>query len=347
MGTVDSIEEAVERRRRHDRALARRRAGFKDWTVAEFGEVWCVTDYMRAEATSNQHNRQMVRAFVRDFGSMSLREAAERPELARLWTFGGTARPDCESVAVRWHGVVRDDKGRVVVPGHVTNVRVVKVMFRDARKDKLVDANVWAELELPSRRGRQDIDPLEVAQVAALLEAADALYPDLPDVAALIATAAYTGMRLGELLGLRWDDLDFAAFRVNVRRQHRGKTGDEALPKYGSVRRIVLPPPAADRLRPLPRHLDGYVFHARRGRRMKIYSHHFYWDRVRIAAGMPRLAFHELRHFAGSYLAEKRATPRDIAHQFGHKDGGRLAERLYCHTYRENANDRIASIFGV
>lgn len=306
-----------------------------------------MTDYLRKEATSNQHNRQMVRAFARDFGSMALQEASERPELARLWSFGGVARPDCESVAAEWAGVERDVKGRVVVPAHVASARVVKVMFRDARKDKLVDANVWAEIDLPSRRGRQDIEPLQPVQVGDLIAEADEMYPDVPDVAALIATAAYTGLRLGELLALRWEDIDFDGFRVEVKRQYRSKTNDEALPKYGSVRRVVLPPPAAERLKELTRHVDGYVFHGRRGARLRLHNHFYYWDRVRVAAGMPRLAFHELRHFAGSYLADKGATPRDIAHQFGHKDGGRLAQRLYCHTYRENANDRIASIFGV
>lgn len=355
LGTFGSLEEAQAARDRWDRLRRRRERGFREWRVEEFCEVWCVSDYLRPEETTNIHNRQMVKPFARDFGGLLMQEVAEMPDLCRLWAFGGVVRPDLERFAAGWvvdrvgtrAADARDEEGRMVVPAHLRNARVVSTMFADARRSQIVDRNPWGLLRLPGFKGRQDIEPLRPGQVTALIEEAVRQRPDYLDFPALIATAAYTGMRLGELAGLRWEDLDFERYRVTVRRQWRDKDRRERPPKYGSSREILLPPPAVEWLRRLPRHVDGLVFHTVTGRRYSQRIHHMYWNPVRRAVGLPDLAFHELRHFCGSYLADKGASPRDIAHQFGHKDGGLLAARLYCHTYTDRANERLATIFGL
>jgi hypothetical protein len=57
-----------------------------------------------------------------------------------------------------------------------------------------------------------------------------------------VATAAYTGVRLGELLGLTWADVEFDAGLVHVRKQ-LGRDGVRVMPKTpGAVRAIVLMP---------------------------------------------------------------------------------------------------------
>lgn len=349
MGTFGSVEEAERAKRQFERAKKRRRRGFKDWTVAEFCAIWCVEDYLRPQESSNEYNRRSVRAFARDFGDRLLREVAEETDLLRLWALGGVAREDLESTALGWQDSERR-RGRVYVRPHVRNARVVASMFDDARRSELVETNGMRLVKFPPLRGRRDIDPLRPAQVQALLRKARDLYEDVPDVAAAIAVAAYAGLRIGEVFGLRWEDLDLERFRVHVRRQVRAKIdGREVLPKNGKTREVVLPPVAVDELRRIVRHVDGYVFHTRTGRRMTQRTWHYYWDSVRkgIEPPLVDLDFHELRHFCGSNMAARGANARQIAYQLGHVDGGILASKLYVHDYREETQDAIGALFGV
>src|SRR6266496_2701828 len=92
----------------------------------------------------------------------------------------------------------------------------------------------------------------------------------------LLVTGAYTGMRLSEVLGLSWDDVDFAAGVIHVRRQlargRRGVPPHRIAPKTrASVREIPLLPQLAAVLRQHKRssRFDGgfdYVFATRTGR---------------------------------------------------------------------------------
>ena len=89
----------------------------------------------------------------------------------------------------------------------------------------------------------------------------------LPRYRPLLATAIYSGMRISELLGLMWGDIDFATGVVNVRAQlsraHRGAPARCVPPKTPSAMRgIPLVPQVADVLlatgapRPSPRPAD-------------------------------------------------------------------------------------------
>lgn len=45
-------------------------------------------------------------------------------------------------------------------------------------------------------------------------------------------------------------------------------------------------------------------------------------------------------------MAERGLSAQDIAYQLGHTDGGRLAQRLYVHTFEDSAKERIRRAFG-
>src|SRR4051794_14218866 len=76
-----------------------------------------------------------------------------------------------------------------------------------------------------------DFDVLTAEEVEALIRAAAS-----PQDAALYATAAYAGLRLGELRALRWRDVDFSKRLVHVRRSYVER--DEGVPKSGRVRSV-------------------------------------------------------------------------------------------------------------
>ena len=64
--------------------------------------------------------------------------------------------------------------------------------------------------------------------------------------AAIFLTAAFTGLRRGELLGLRWRDVDFAGSTIRVRASYAA--GQLTTPKSGKVRAVPMAPDVASAL---------------------------------------------------------------------------------------------------
>jgi integrase len=131
----------------------------------------------------------------------------------------------------------------------------LRVVYRRAIEDGDIAVNPCAGLRLAAIRGRREriASPGEAAAlVGALGSSLDR---------ALWGTAFYAGLRLGELRGLRWGDVDLASGVIRVERaiDHKGGT---IAPKSRSGRRIV---PIVAVLRELLLDLrldsvDGYVF---------------------------------------------------------------------------------------
>ena len=124
--------------------------------------------------------------------------------------------------------------------------------------------------------------------------------------AELVRVAAYTGLRLGELLALRWGDIDFAGGKIVV--QRAVSAGVETSTKSGKVRRVPLPDQAVGALNRLSRREDftspdDLVFCNVIGRRLDRYSLRNRFDEARKAAALRPLRFHDLRHTYGSLLA--------------------------------------------
>ena len=138
----------------------------------------------------------------------------------------------------------------------------------------------------------------------------------------LMEFAIETGMRRGELLKLRWED-------VNLGR----KTALIKETKNGDSRKIPLSVAAIRTLSGLPRHLGGNVFpvtpNALRG----------VWRRAVKKVGIDNLRFHDLRHEATSRFFEKGLNVMEVAAITGHKDL-RMLQR-YTHLRAEDLAKRL------
>ncbi|MBD0328299.1 MAG: site-specific integrase [Pyrinomonadaceae bacterium] len=135
-------------------------------------------------------------------------------------------------------------------------------------------------------------------------------------------------MRIGEALGIRWDDLDFDKGTLTIKRTiWRGKS----LPtKTKSSRRTIKLPMIA--LGALHRHKEdterhsqnriegpGWVFPTAKGN--PHYAANFYrhsWKPMLKKAGLPRVTFHQLRHGAASYLLSQRVPVPVVSRYLGH-----------------------------
>jgi len=164
-----------------------------------------------------------------------------------------------------------------------------------------------------------------------LPEELEALLRAVPDDAlgpierALYLTAAMTGLRQGELVALRWRDVDWAAGVVRVRRNYtRGRWGT---PKSRRSSRAV---PMADRVAgELDRHFkasrwqkdDDLVFaHPLLGTVLDASKLRKRFGGSIERAGVRRVRFHDLRHTFGTRMAAAGAPLRSIMEWMGHRD---------------------------
>jgi integrase len=124
--------------------------------------------------------------------------------------------------------------------------------------------------------------------------------------AEMVRVSAYAGLRLGELLALRWRDVNFAGHALTVERAI--SAGVESSTKSGKVRRLPLPDQAAAALDRMSRRADftgadERVFCNALGRSLDGSALRRRYRRAQAAAGLRPLRWHDLRHTYGSLLA--------------------------------------------
>ncbi len=119
-------------------------------------------------------------------------------------------------------------------PSSVRNALMpLRVIFRRALRDGLVAVNPCDRVDLPVNRGRRD-RIVAAEHAAELLETLES-----PRDRAVWATALYAGLRRGELMALRWSDVDLAGGVLHVQRSYDPKAREYVEPKSRSGRRRV------------------------------------------------------------------------------------------------------------
>jgi integrase len=147
-----------------------------------------------------------------------------------------------------------------------------------------------------------------------------------PRYRALVLTAAFVGLRWGELIGLRRDDVDLEVRVLHVSRQVVEVDGElqEGPPKTAAgVRSVAVPAVLVGELRS---HLEQYVaqeaqarvFVGAKGATPRRANFAPVWSRARSAVGRPDLHLHDLRHFANVTAASAGASTRELMNRLGH-----------------------------
>ena len=200
---------------------------------------------------------------------------------------------------------------------------VLHSIFELARREGWVVANPCTLVDKP-QAPPTDADIRFLEEIEALLRAVpddDLGRAERP----MYLAAAMTGMRQGELLGLRWRDVDWSARRVRVRRAYvRGEFGP---PKSRRSSRSV---PLADRLageldllhqETLWRADDDLVFaHPHTGKpidRSKLLKR---FKAALSSGGVREVRFHDLRHTFGTRMAAQGVPMRTLQEMLGHRD---------------------------
>ena len=142
---------------------------------------------------------------------------------------------------------------------------LMHAIFRHAVKLYGLPANPVANVDRFRVRSSGDIQVFSPEEVWALVRAAKSEAD-----AAIFLTAAFTGLRRGEVLALRWRDVDFAGSTIRVRASYAA--GKLTTPKSGKVRAVPMAPDVASALAKLgdrERYTgdDDFVFAGEAGRR--------------------------------------------------------------------------------
>ena len=213
-------------------------------------------------------------------------------------------------------------------------VRHIRATLRralaDAVRDGLVGRNAAADAR-PVYVPHRPVSYLEAPHVRHLLDATEA-----DEYGPLYTLAVSTGLRLGELLGLGWADIDLSAGTLTVRRSLAlAREGGWALSQPKSTRsRRTIPLPALardalgrqrerqDAVREVAgsawQDQDGLVFTDAIGRALHPHVVSAAFQRARDAAGLPRVRFHDLRHSAATLMLAEGVPLAVISEWLGH-----------------------------
>lgn len=217
--------------------------------------------------------------------------------------------------------------GEQVGPKSLHNVHaVLRRALTFAVRQELVPRNVAARAFVdPPRVPAEEPKALTVDEVHRLLAAARG-----DRIEALLVTAVGTGLRIGELLGLAWEDIDLEAGRLSVRRELSRVEGryQRVEPKTSGSRRSV--PLSASVMAALRLQRDrtiqagfiptaaGPVFTNRSGGPLNGSWVNRHTRRLELRAGIRPLSFHKLRATYSTRLAEAGVSDLEIARLLGH-----------------------------
>jgi integrase len=227
-------------------------------------------------------------------------------------------------------GFYQDRLDAGLAPASVNKLHVVLHKALDqAVKWNMVPRNPTEVVRAP-RSAPKEIHPLSTEETRRLLEAARG-----NKLEALYVLAITTGMRQGELLALKWQDVDLENATISVRRTLT-KSGGRLLlgePKTKQSRRTIRLTEAA--VRALHEHLDRQMDHMQR-------LGDLYWDEGLVFASevgtlinptnlrkrsfapllkrarLPQIRFHDLRHTCATLLLSRNVHPKFVQELLGH-----------------------------
>lgn len=229
--------------------------------------------------------------------------------------------------------------------------------LNQAVKWQLLQASPMSGVDAPkaSQSSATGRDALTLKQTRQLFAAAKAwrggrLHPAL-------VLAVSTGMRQGEMLGLRWDDFNPERGTLTVRRTlHREKDGWSYGPTKGGKDRTL---EIDDRLVALlrehrKRQLEdrmkapqwtetGHIFTTLEGKPIHRAVLYQSFKRLLRREDLPDITFHELRHTCATILAERGAHPNTVQLILGHADVGTTL-RQYTHAWPGQTRDAATAL---
>lgn len=198
--------------------------------------------------------------------------------------------------------------------------QVISSAMDVAVKHKLILSNPTDGCELPKVE-HKEMHTIHAEQLGAFLREAkesgvyELYYLDLA-----------TGLRRGELLGLKWEDIDLAHGVIHVKRQVsriNGEVKEVPLKTRNSYRNISISKDAVEMLKEMEKHKTcEYVFPSPNGGPISPDSVLNMLHRVLDRAGLPSIRFHDLRHTFATLALQNGVDIKTVSGMLGHFSAG-------------------------
>lgn len=306
-------------------------------TVASYLTGWVETLSLRVRPSTEERYRELVRRHI-------------------IATIGHVRLAKLTPQQVE--KMLADRSATGLAPRTVLHIRgVLRAAIHDAQRQGLVSANS-ASLARPPRVEAFHVTPMTSAAAAAILDAVAGTEIEAP-----VNVALYTGLRQGEILALRWGDVDLTTRRLAVRGtlQRRQSAWFIERPKTERSTRVVTVPDAlvdvlnAHRQRQRERRLAAgpawstawpeLIFTDAKGLPIvgSTLTHTFRLTLER--AGLKSCRFHDLRHGAATLMLASGVDITTISAILGHSTLA-VTSDFYAHVLDEvkaNAADKLAT----
>jgi integrase len=210
-------------------------------------------------------------------------------------------------------------KNNILVP--------LRSVFKMAFLDDIVDKNPLDKIE-NLKSGKPDIYPLSMNEILLFLEKVSPWFRDF------FVVAFFTGMRFGEMSGLKWDNVDFKMGIIKVRETRvRGKKDDPKTKR--SVRDIKMLPPVVEAMRNQQKVTFGksnFVFLNKRSRPLLPDTTNFHvWKPALKKAGLAPRSLYQTRHSFATLMLDGGELPGWVQQMMGHESLQMIHEKYYSH----------------
>ncbi|MFI0740822.1 tyrosine-type recombinase/integrase [Streptomyces sp. NPDC021100] len=228
--------------------------------------------------------------------------------------------------------------------------RVLRTALTAACREELITRNV-ASLVEPPQATSKEINPWTLDETLDFLAAArtDLLY-------AAFVLAIAMGLRRGEIVGLRWSDIDLERRVLHVRQQIQRRRGVLYDDVTKNRRRRTVPLPAMC-IAPLRWHRmrqaaakeragerwnkGGFVFTTRTGRPVEPRNVYRSFTRVAKSAGLRVVRLHDARHGCATLLTAAGVAPRVVMEILGHSQIN-ITMDVYAHVFQDTQREAMS-----
>ena len=272
-------------------------------SVKEYAKMWLALPHDRGETTQQGHIRNLELHVYPVLGMRQV-DQVKRKHIKAMFD------------ALLTNGMATSNFQNIKAP--------LNGVFNHAVESELIDHNPLIGLTFSKKRNIK-ITPLTENQAFKLLDQAKEYREGLfyPHILALLRT----GLRVGELLGLQWGDIDFKERSFTVsRRVYHGKVGT---PKNGKSRTVDMTPHLTETLKTLKvekqkealkegKPFSEWVFTFTGGNPMSSNALKVALDAILKKAGLPHMRIHDLRHSYCTIRLLRGHDIGDVSYQAGH-----------------------------
>jgi integrase len=243
---------------------------------------------------------------------------------------------------------------RLDAGGSIRGVQILREILRSALsrayREELVSRNVASLVELPKWE-RRDIEPWTTEEARQFLSAArsDMLYP------AFVLLLLY-GLRRGEVLGLRWGDIDFGRSIVRIRQQVQRVGGElrqgplktaagrRDLPMLDWVRQVLTV--HRGRSPDVSYEAERLVFRTSTGHPIEPRNFVRSFQRICAQHAIRLIRVHDVRHTTATLLKDLGVPARDTQLILGHSDIA-ITQQIYQHDTLESRRASLGRVEAV